>query len=441
MRRNLTTIGAVIVAFGLGFVLYGSTGSSDSSDGSVSPEPDIPAAAMGSWFPPAEQYDNGGEPLSEESFDELMSALDVAMTADETLEDFDREADFHLWNFIRRLSVPEVSEEQQERTAAYLDALAEEHPDSRETIERKGDMLTFYAAAMPTMSPFVGYALSAPGVYERPGEGEPFTEAHMDRMLAGLDAVLALPEATADFERGARVSLFNFAYSLQRTSIDEEQTARMVTHLEELKGAYPGAAETLGEVQFMVEHLLPGRVAPNITGKDTEGVEFALEDYRGNIVAVIFSGQWCGPCRGEYPYQRAMLKLFEDRDVALLGVNSDAKLETIVEAKKEEGLHYRTWWDGHSQPDAEVTATEGPIATEWGVFGWPTIFVLDEEGVIRHVDKRGGALIEAVDKLLMEKSRREYREQAEAKAAAETDEADSETDKATSEADEAAGRL
>ena len=434
MRRPLTILGAVVVAFGLGIVVAGGAGIADVESAGVSPEPDIPAAAMGLWFPPAEQYDNGGEPLSDESFDELMAALEVAMTADETLEDFDREADFHLWNFIRRLSVPDISEEQQERITAYLDALAEEHPDSRETIERQGNMLDFYAEPMPTMSSFVGYALSAPGVYESPGEGEPFTEAHVDRMLAALDAVLALPEATADFERGTPVSLFNIAYSLQRTSIDEEQTARMVARLEELKGAYPGAAETLGEVQFMVEHLLPGRVAPNITGKDTEGIEFALEDYRGNIVAVIFSGQWCGPCRGEYPYQRAMLKLFEDRDVVLLGVNSDANLETIVEAKKEEGLHYRTWWDGHSQPDAEVTATEGPIATEWGVVGWPTIFVLDEEGVIRHVDKRGGALIEAVDKLLMEKTRREYREQAEAKA-------DEDAAEAGEAVDEAAGRL
>ena len=421
MRRLMTILGAVVVSFGLGMVLAGGVGSSDVESAGVSPEPDIPAAAMSLWFPPAEQYDNGGEPLSDDSFDELMAALEVAMTADETLEDFDREADFHLWNFIRRLSVPEVSEEQQERITAYLEALADEHPDSRGTIDRQGSMLTFYAAPMPTMSSFVSYAMSAPGVYERPGEGEPFTDAHVDRMLAALDAVLALPEATADLERGTPVSLFNIAYSLQRSSIDDEQTARMVARLEELKGAYPGAAEALGRVQFMVEHLLPGRVAPNITGKDTEGVEFALEDYRGNIVAVIFSGQWCGPCRGEYPYQRAMLKLFEGKDVALLGVNSDAKLETIVEAKKEEGLHYRTWWDGHSQPDAEVTATEGPIATEWGVVGWPTIFVLDGEGVIRHVDKRGGALIEAVDNLLMEKRMAEFEaQQAEAEAQAGT---------------------
>ena len=406
----------MIVAFGLGIVLSGSIGSSDSSGASVSPEPDIPAAAMGSWFPPAEQYDNGGEVLSEESFEELMSALEVAMTADETLEDFGREADFHLWNFIRRLAVAEVSEEQLGRIEAYLDALAEEHPDSRDTIERQRSMLGFYAASLPTTPSFVSRALSSPGVMERPGEGEPFTDAHVDRMLAAFDAVFALPETTADFESGASISLSGVGNRLQHARITEEQSTRIAAHLEGLEEAYPGSAEALGQLRFLIANLIPGRVAPNIVGKDTEGVEFELEDYRGKIVAVIFSGQWCGPCRGEYPYQRAMLKLFEDKDVALLGVNSDAKLETIVEAKNAEELHYRTWWDGHSQPDADVVAAEGPIATEWGVFGWPTIFVIDEEGVLRHVDKRGGALIEAVDDLLREKSMREYREQAEVKA-------------------------
>ncbi len=138
-------------------------------------------------------------------------------------------------------------------------------------------------------------------------------------------------------------------------------------------------------------------------GTDTEGVEFALEDYRGKIVVVVFSGQWCAPCREEYPYQRAMLDLFDEEDMVLLSVNSDAALETALDAKRTEGLHYRTWWDGHSQPGAVLAATDGPIATAWGVRGWPMSYVLDEQGVIRYVNKFGGDLIAVVDKLVKEK--------------------------------------
>ena len=429
MRRPLAIVGAVVVSFGLGVLLAGSMGAPAEEGVAVPSELDIPVAAERPWFPPADQYDNGGEPLLDEDFEALMAALDAAMTAEETLADFDREADFHLWNFTRRLAVPEVGEEQQERINSYLDALAEEHPDSRDMIERSQSMLGYYTTALPEMPSFVSRALSAPGLMVYPSAGEMFTDAQLDRVIAALDAVFALPESAADFESGVEVSMSSIGWGLQRGRMSDEQTARVAEELVALKETYPAAAEALDRVRFHIEYLMPGRVAPNIVGTDTEGVEFELEEYRGKIVAVIFSGQWCGPCRGEYPYQRAMLDhLFEEEDVALLGVNSDAELETIVEAKKEERLAYRTWWDGHSQPDADVVAAEGPIATEWGVYGWPTIFVLDEDGVILHVNKRGGALIETIDDLLMEKRMREWQAEAEAETegaredAVETDE-------------------
>ena len=43
-----------------------------------------------------------------------------------------------------------------------------------------------------------------------------------------------------------------------------------------------------------------------------------------------------------------------------------------------------------------------PIAEDWDVHGFPTIFVLDEEGKIRFKDVRGVALDEAVQELLDE---------------------------------------
>ncbi len=423
MRRSLAICGAVVVSFGVGVLLAGSMEAPAEEGVAVSAELDIPVAAERPWFPDAAQFDNGGEPLSDESFEELMKALHVAMTDEETLADFEREADFHLWSFTRRIAVPEVAEEQQEKINEYLDALAEQHPDSRDMIEQNRSMLGYYATALPEMPSFVSRALSVPGLMVYPSGGEMFTDAQLNRIVAALDAVFALPESTADFESGVEVSMSSIGWGLQRGRMSDEQTARVAEELVALKEEYPAAAEALDRVRFHIEYLMPGRVAPNIVGTDTEGVEFELEDYRGKIVAVIFSGQWCGPCRGEYPYQRAMLDhLFEEEDVALLGVNSDAELETIVEAKKEERLGYRTWWDGHSQPDAEIVAAEGPIATEWGVYGWPTIFVLDQDGVILHVNKRGGALIETIDKLVMEKRMRGWEAEREAEAGVDSEE-------------------
>ena len=426
MRKPLAVVCALIVGFALGMLLPGRTGVPAAAEGAGDPALEIPAAAARMWFPPAEQFDNGGAPLSDESLEELLAALDVAMTAEETLADFEREADVHLWNFMRRLAVPVVGEEQQERIKAYLDALAEKHPESR-TIEHRKRLVDSYAGHTPQMPSFANFVLLFRSDGKRyPDPGEPFEDAQVDRMLAELDVILNLPESTGGFDYDAGLSLRNMVFRLRRGLVSDDQTARIVAYLDGLGERFPDAVEKIDEHRFLVENLTPGRIAPNIVGKDTEGVEFTLEDYRGKIVALIFSGQWCGPCRGEYPYQRAMLEIYEEEDVALLGVNSDAVLDTIVQAKEREGLAYRTWWDGHSQPDADQVAAEGPIATQWNVLGWPQIYVLDEEGVIRHTDKRGGALIAAVDELVMGKRMREWQAEQEA-AEVESEEAEGET--------------
>ena len=437
MRQPLAVVCAVIVSFGLGMFLAGGTGSPASDDEVGSPLDRVPVALQRQWYPPITEYDTEGEPLDDERFDALLADLDVAMTAEETLADFATEAEAQIWGFIRRLAVPEVTDEQKERATAYLEELAELHPDHGSMIEQRVQMLDSYATSMPKAPPATLSVMFFGMADEYDNEGEPFEDAQVDRLLGTLDAALRLPEVAADIEEEASTLFWRFGNRLQLGQVNEEQTARIVAYLEELREKSPDAAEFVDRQRFLIENLLPGTVAPNIMGTDTEGVEFALEDYRGKIVTLVFSGQWCGPCRGEYPYQRAMMDIFEEDDVVLLGVNSDAELETIQQAKIDEELPYRTWWDGHSQPDADVVAAEGPIATEWNVSGWPTIYVLDEEGVIQHVNKRGGGLIAAVDRMVMDKRMREFQAEREAEEATEAEEADADSEaEADDEADD-----
>ena len=94
-----------------------------------------------------------------------------------------------------------------------------------------------------------------------------------------------------------------------------------------------------------------------------------------------------------YPHERSLVKRLEGKPFALLGVNSDSK-ERLRRATKKENITWRSWWDGGS--------TDGPIAKAWNVKGWPTIYVLDAKGVIRHRDLRDKELDDAIDTLLKE---------------------------------------
>ena len=362
----------------------------------------LSAAASKAWFAPVSEYATDDQPLDEAKFNALLDTLKERLAAEETQADFEREAELYLWNFLRRLAAPALSEEQIAATDALLVELAERHPDHRALFEQRRRLLEQYAESTRT-PPFsiVGGWFPVPKTLDT--GGDVFADETIEQLIEILDALLAMPETLADFPAEVGTHLWRFANRLQVGRLNESQTARIVAFLEEVKTRHPEAAETVDASIFQVRNLMPGQVAPNIVGKDSEGTEFALEEYRGNIVALYFTGQWCGPCRGEYPYQRFMLDLYEDDPVTILGVNSDEDVQTLIDAKETEGLTYRTWWDGHGEKN-----TEGPIASSWNVTGWPTIYVLDEEGVIRTVNKRRAEVVTAINSLLDERRMREY---------------------------------
>ena len=95
-----------------------------------------------------------------------------------------------------------------------------------------------------------------------------------------------------------------------------------------------------------------------------------------------------------YPHERSLVKRLKDEPFALLGVNSDDSREKLKAARERENITWRSFWNSGG--------TDGPISTRWGVYGWPTIYILDHEGVIRFKNRRGEAMDEAVDQLLSE---------------------------------------
>jgi peroxiredoxin len=77
-----------------------------------------------------------------------------------------------------------------------------------------------------------------------------------------------------------------------------------------------------------------------------------------------------------YPHERSLVKAMENKPFVLLGVNSDPSKDALKQVIAAEKMTWRSWWDGGS--------TQGPIATKWNVHGWPTLYVIDHKGIIRH---------------------------------------------------------
>jgi thiol-disulfide isomerase/thioredoxin len=236
-----------------------------------------------------------------------------------------------------------------------------------------------------------------------------FADAQVDDLIKTLDGLLARQTDTAKWVRDSRLHFWRFVTRLQTGRLSAAQEERIVTYLGDLEKKHPEDTSGIGSVRRMVRERMIGKVAPEIIGKDYDGVEFKLSDYRGKVTVLYFTGQWCGPCRGEYPYERLMLEVHKKDPFAIVSVNSDSSLEVAKKAKVDNLLEFRSWWDGHAKK-----STEGPIATAWAVTGWPAIYVLDAKGVIRFAQLRHEDILKAVSQLLEEQRKAE----AEAKKAA-----------------------
>ena len=96
-----------------------------------------------------------------------------------------------------------------------------------------------------------------------------------------------------------------------------------------------------------------------------------------------------------YPHERSLVKKLANEPFALIGVNSDKDLDKLHRRIDEENITWRSFWNG---PEG----TQGPIARQWDVMGWPTIYILDENGIIRERNKRNEEMETAVMELLAE---------------------------------------
>lgn len=80
------------------------------------------------------------------------------------------------------------------------------------------------------------------------------------------------------------------------------------------------------------------------------------------------------------PHERSLVEKWKDKPFALVGVNSDGTdtaegLAKYREQAQKLGVTWRSFRDEGSTPR---------ISDRWRVQGWPTIYLIDHTGVIRH---------------------------------------------------------
>jgi cytochrome c biogenesis protein CcmG, thiol:disulfide interchange protein DsbE len=117
-----------------------------------------------------------------------------------------------------------------------------------------------------------------------------------------------------------------------------------------------------------------GDARPDFRVVTLDGDTLTDEALRGRVVLVNFWATWCLPCRAEMPALQSMYQRHRSAGLVLAGFSVDrgsaAAVQEYVQAR---GVTYPVAIVG----GAEETAFGG-------VRGYPTSFLLDRRGVVRH---------------------------------------------------------
>ena len=93
-----------------------------------------------------------------------------------------------------------------------------------------------------------------------------------------------------------------------------------------------------------------------------------------------------------YGHERSLVNSMKGRPFALLGVNTDKSLKVAKAAVEKNELNWRSWFDGSG----------GDIVRKFQIRSFPTILVLDHNGLIRFKNIRGSSLDTAIELLVKE---------------------------------------
>lgn len=155
----------------------------------------------------------------------------------------------------------------------------------------------------------------------------------------------------------------------------EEETDTSAAHTESgEEGTDTSAAHTGADEGTAEEQTLP---AIDFTLTDQYGNTHTLSDYKGKTVFLNFWATWCPPCRAEMPDIQKLYETYDtegDDALVVLGIAAPG----MGSERSEEGI--KDFLDEHGYTYPVLMDTTGDIFMGYGVFSYPTTFMIDKDG-------------------------------------------------------------
>ena len=131
--------------------------------------------------------------------------------------------------------------------------------------------------------------------------------------------------------------------------------------------------------------------APLFQGEEfTKKEKISLEAYRGKYVLLDFWAVWCPPCIQEMPNLKALYDETDRSQFEIIGIVGRSEAKALVSRIEKHGI---TWPQLMSDKENDITKL-------YNVDSYPTVLLLDPNGVIIDKDLRGKKLDKRIKELL-----------------------------------------
>lgn len=135
-----------------------------------------------------------------------------------------------------------------------------------------------------------------------------------------------------------------------------------------------------------VENANLGKPAPDFTLMTTDGTQTNFTEYRNGRKAIIyFWATWCPDCLEKLTYFNQKSEQYLNKGIVLVVIDVGEKPEAVQKYLKKNNISLKVFLDEKST-----------LMDPYGVFSVPTIFFVNEKGIVRDVLNEMPKDVEAV---------------------------------------------
>jgi peroxiredoxin len=140
------------------------------------------------------------------------------------------------------------------------------------------------------------------------------------------------------------------------------------------------------------KNLKVGDKYADFTEPNAEGKDISLSSFKGKAVLLDFWGSWCGPCRENNPRLVEIYNEFNSKGFEILGIAADVEKKDWISAIKKDGLIWQNVTD--------LKGWNNKAALIYGIYKYPTNYLIDRDGIIVAIDLKGDALRDKLCEIL-----------------------------------------